>query len=80
MRSVIGGTGTIGSWSVALLLIAISGFSDTPHVEAGVQLGVTLEEDDTRSIFAFLDSITGSLPVEFTTIPAAPLGTVVVSQ
>lgn len=53
---------------------------DAVQVEARVQLGVMLGKDDMRSILAFLDSITGSLPTEFITIPALPPGTVAVSQ
>src|SRR5262249_49571207 len=59
---------------------SVATLHDAVQVEARVQVGVTLEEDDTRSILAFLDSITGTLPAEFTTIPALPPGTVAVSQ
>ena len=41
---------------------------------ARVQLGVTLNDMDTRDIIAFLESLTGELPANFATAPALPPG------
>ena len=41
---------------------------------ARVQLGVTLNDIDTRDIIAFLESLTGELPANFTTAPVLPSG------
>jgi cytochrome c peroxidase len=46
-------------------------------VMARVQLGVTLSEADTRDIVAFLENLTGELPVNFATAPVPPTGAVV---
>jgi cytochrome c peroxidase len=37
-----------------------------------VQLGVTLNDTDTRDIVAFLESLTGELPANFATAPILP--------
>ena len=41
---------------------------------ARVQLGVTLNDIDTRDIIAFLESLTGELPANFATAPVLPAG------
>jgi cytochrome c peroxidase len=56
--------------SVATLPEAVS-------VMARVQLGVTLSDAETRNIVAFLESLTGELPVGFATAPELPPGAVV---
>ena len=43
-------------------------------VMARVQLGVTLNDIDTRDIIAFLESLTGELPANFATAPVLPSG------
>jgi cytochrome c peroxidase len=55
--------------SVATLPEAVS-------VMARVQLGVTLTNAETRNIVAFLESLTGELPVGFATAPELPPGAV----
>jgi cytochrome c peroxidase len=45
-------------------------------VMARVQLGVTLSDADTRDIVAFLENLTGELPVNFATAPVLPSGAV----
>jgi len=44
---------------------------------ARVQLGVTLSDAETGDIVAFLESLTGELPVNFATAPVLPAGAVV---
>jgi hypothetical protein len=39
---------------------------------ARVQLGRTLADAQAASIVAFLESLTGTLPAEFTTLPELP--------
>jgi cytochrome c peroxidase len=46
-------------------------------VMARVQLGVTLSDAETGDIVAFLESLTGELPVNFATAPVLPAGAVV---
>ena len=41
---------------------------------ARVQLGVTLNDIDTRDIIAFLESLTGEPPANFATAPVLPSG------
>jgi cytochrome c peroxidase len=45
------------------------------RVMARVQLGVTLNDTDTRDIVAFLESLTGELPTNFAKAPVLPPGT-----
>jgi cytochrome c peroxidase len=45
-------------------------------VMARVQLGVTLNDADTRDIVAFLQSLTGELPANFATAPVLQPGAV----
>ena len=45
------------------------------RVMAHVQLGVTLNDTDTRDIMAFLESLTGELPANFAKAPVLPPGT-----
>jgi cytochrome c peroxidase len=45
-----------------------------------VQLGVTLNDADTRDIVAFLESLTGELPANFATAPVLPSGAVLPSK
>jgi cytochrome c peroxidase len=59
--------------SVATLPEAVS-------VMARVQLGVTLTDAETRNIVAFLESLTGELPVGFATAPELPPGAVASRQ
>jgi hypothetical protein len=47
---------------------------------ARVQLGVTVEEAETRDIVAFLESLTGELPANFATIPTLPSGSAIEAQ
>jgi len=49
-------------------------------VMARVQLGVTLSDTDVREIVAFLESLTGDLPSNFTTVPTLPSGSIVPKQ
>jgi cytochrome c peroxidase len=49
-------------------------------VMARVQLGVTLSDADIRDIVAFLGSLTGDLPANFTTVPTLPSGPIVPKQ
>ena len=49
-------------------------------VMARVQLGVTLSDGDIRDIVAFLESLTGDLPANFTTVPTLPSGSIVPKQ
>jgi hypothetical protein len=43
---------------------------------ARVQLGVTLSDNETTEIVAFLESLTGDLPTTLVTEPLLPQGTV----
>ena len=44
---------------------------------ARVQLGVSLNDADSGDIVAFLQSLTGELPLNFATAPVLPSGAVV---
>jgi cytochrome c peroxidase len=56
---------------------SVAALPDAVRVMARVQLGVTLTDTDTRDIVAFLESLTGELPANFSTVPALPPGSVV---
>ncbi len=56
---------------------SIATLPDAVKVMARVQLGLTLDDADTRDIVAFLESLTGDLPAHFATAPSLPSGTVV---
>jgi cytochrome c peroxidase len=56
---------------------SVATLPDAVKVMARVQLGVRLNEADTGDIVAFLQSLTGELPVNFATAPVLPSGTVV---
>jgi cytochrome c peroxidase len=45
-----------------------------------VQLGVSLNDADTRDIVAFLESLTGELPANFATAPVLPPGAVALAK
>ena len=49
-------------------------------VMARVQLGVTLSDTDVREIVAFLESLTGDLPANFTNVPTLPSGSIIPKQ
>ena len=49
-------------------------------VMARVQSGVTLSDADIRDIVAFLESLTGDLPANFTTVPTLPSGSIIPKQ
>jgi cytochrome c peroxidase len=56
---------------------SVAALPDAVRIMARVQLGVTLADADTRDIIAFLESLTGELPANFSTVPALPPGSVV---
>src|SRR5262249_12828819 len=56
---------------------SVATLPEAVKVMARVQLGVTLSDADTREIVAFLESLTGELPANFTTAPVLPSGAVV---
>ena len=49
-------------------------------VMARVQLGVTLSDNDTSDIVAFLESLTGDLPTNFATAPTLRSGSFMSKQ
>jgi cytochrome c peroxidase len=53
---------------------SVATLPEAVKVMARVQLGVTLNDIDTRDIIAFLESLTGELPANFTTAPVLPSG------
>ena len=53
---------------------SVATLPEAVKVMAGVQLGVTLNDIDTRDIIAFLESLTGELPANFATAPVLPAG------
>ena len=53
---------------------SVATLPEAVKVMARVQLGVTLNDADTRGIVAFLESLTGELPANFATAPVLPAG------
>jgi cytochrome c peroxidase len=53
---------------------SVATLPEAVKVMARVQLGVTLNDIDTRDIIAFLESLTGELPANFATAPVLPSG------
>jgi cytochrome c peroxidase len=53
---------------------SVATLPEAMKVMARVQLGVTLNDIDTRDIIAFLESLTGELPANFATAPVLPAG------
>jgi len=51
---------------------SVATLPEAVRVMARVQLGVTLNDADTRDIVAFLESLTGDLPADFTAVPILP--------
>jgi cytochrome c peroxidase len=51
---------------------SVATLPEAVRVMARVQLGVTLGEAETSDIVAFLESLTGELPANFTTVPILP--------
>jgi cytochrome c peroxidase len=51
---------------------SVATLPEAVRVMARVQLGVQLDEGDTRDIVAFLQSLTGDLPADFTAVPVLP--------
>jgi len=56
---------------------SVATLPEAVKVMARVQLGVNLSDADTGDIVAFLESLTGALPANFTTTPVLPSGAVV---
>lgn len=56
---------------------SVATLPEAVKVMARVQLGVTLDEPDTRDIVAFLESLTGEVPANFATIPILPPAAVI---
>jgi cytochrome c peroxidase len=56
---------------------SVATLPEAVRVMARVQLGVSLNDADIRDIVAFLESLTGELPMNFATAPVLPSGTVV---
>jgi len=56
---------------------SVTTLPEAVKVMARVQLGVSLNDADTGDIVAFLQSLTGELPVNFATAPVLPSGAVV---
>jgi len=56
---------------------SVAALPDAVKVMTRVQLGVSLNDADTGDIVAFLQSLTGELPVNFATAPVLPSGAVV---
>jgi cytochrome c peroxidase len=50
---------------------SVAALSEAVRIMARIQLGVTLPDADTQEIVAFLESLTGELPPNFT-VPALP--------
>ena len=59
---------------------SVSTLPEAVKVMARVQLGVPLSDADTHDIVAFLESLTGHLPANFTTVPALLPGSIVPKQ
>jgi len=55
---------------------SVATLPEAVKVMARVQLGVTLNDADTRDIVAFLERLTGELPANFATAPVLPPGAV----
>ena len=55
---------------------SVATLPEAVKVMARVQLGVNLNDADTRDIVAFLESLTGELPANFATVPVLPSGAV----
>jgi cytochrome c peroxidase len=55
---------------------SVATLPEAVRVMARVQLGVTLGDAETSGIVAFLKSLTGELPANFTTVPTLPAGSV----
>ena len=53
---------------------SVATLPEAVKVMARVQLGVTLNDPDTRDIVVFLESLTGELPANFATAPVLPSG------
>jgi cytochrome c peroxidase len=51
---------------------SVASLPEAVKVMARVQLGKTLPDADTDDIVAFLNSLTGTLPKEFATVPELP--------
>jgi len=51
---------------------SVATLPEAVKIMARVQLGVTLNDADTRDIVAFLESLTGELPANFATAPVLP--------
>ena len=56
---------------------SVATLPDAVKVMARVQLGVSLNDADSGDIVAFLQSLSGELPVNFATAPVLPSGAVV---
>ena len=59
---------------------SVATLSEAARVMARVQLGAELNDGDTRDIVVFLESLTGDLPADFSTIPILPPAAVVVPK
>jgi cytochrome c peroxidase len=55
---------------------SVATLPEAVKIMARVQLGVSLNDADTGDIMAFLESLTGELPVNFATAPVLPSGVV----
>jgi cytochrome c peroxidase len=55
---------------------SVATLPDAVRVMARGQLGVALNDIDTRDIVAFLEALTGELPANFATAPVLPSGAV----
>ncbi len=53
---------------------SVASLPDAVHVMARVQLGKQLSDEDTKDIVAFLNSLTGELPKNFSEAPVLPTG------
>ncbi len=59
---------------------SVATLSEAVKIMARVQLGVTLSDNDTTDIVAFLESLTGDLPANFATVPTLPSGSLISKQ
>jgi cytochrome c peroxidase len=59
---------------------SVATLPEAVKVMARVQLGVTLNDADVHEIVAFLQSLTGELPMNFATAPVLPAGAVTTAK
>lgn len=59
---------------------SVNTLPEAVKVMGRVQLGVTLSDADTGDIVAFLESLTGALPANFSTAPTLPSGSIAPKQ